>query len=105
MQQCSDACLPPWDVYSTSFVFRRTFLWQVRASRVPSPDEDREVMHAAFMNAYGQSHHGPRIKGMQEFAGAVSAPHRGTAPVSGVGGALASKLLCCVDPGALPPEA
>ena len=42
------------------------------ASAVPGPDEDREVMHAAFMSAYGQSHHGPRIKGMQEFAGAVS---------------------------------
>ncbi|KAL4435913.1 hypothetical protein ABPG77_000675 [Micractinium sp. CCAP 211/92] len=49
---------------------------QVRASRVPSPDEDREVMHAAFMNAYGQSHHGPRIKGMQEFAGALLARQR-----------------------------
>lgn len=45
---------------------------QVRASAVPGPEEDREVAHAAFMSAYGQSHHGPRIKGMQEFAGAVS---------------------------------
>lgn len=44
---------------------------QVRASRVPTPDEDKEVMHAAFLSAYGQSGHGPRIKGMQEFAGAV----------------------------------
>ncbi|KAL4458808.1 hypothetical protein ABPG75_013673 [Micractinium tetrahymenae] len=49
---------------------------QVRASRVPTPDEDREVMHTAFMNAYGQSHHGPRIKGMQEFAGALLARQR-----------------------------
>ena len=46
---------------------------QVRASRVPTPDEDKEVAHSAFLNAYGQSHHGPNIKGMQEFAGAVSA--------------------------------
>lgn len=45
---------------------------QVRASAVPGPEEDREVAHAAFMSAYGQSHHGPHIKGMQEFAGAVS---------------------------------
>ncbi len=60
----------------------------MRASRVPSPDEDREVMHAAFMNAYGQSHHGPRIKGMQEFAGAVSAPHRSAVPAWGVGAPL-----------------
>ena len=46
---------------------------QVRASRVPGPEEDREVAHSAFMNAYGKSHHGPHISGMQEFAGAVSA--------------------------------
>lgn len=57
---------------------------QVRASRVPTPDEDKEVMHEAFMNAYGQSHHGPRIKGMQEFAGAVSA--------CGAGGCLSRQL-------------
>ena len=46
---------------------------QVRASRVPTPDEDKEVAHSAFLNAYGQSHNNPNIQGMQEFAGAVSA--------------------------------
>jgi hypothetical protein len=45
---------------------------QVRASRVPGPEEDKEVAHAAFLNAYGKSHHSPRVQGMQEFAGAVS---------------------------------
>lgn len=45
---------------------------QARASAVPTPDEDKEVMHQAFLSAYGQSHHGPHISGMQEFAGAVS---------------------------------
>lgn len=49
---------------------------QVRASAVPGPEEDREVAHAAFMSAYGQSHHGPHIKGMQEFAGALLARQR-----------------------------
>jgi hypothetical protein len=48
----------------------------VRASRVPTPDEDKEVAHSAFLNAYGQSHHGPHIQGMQEFAGAVSMRQR-----------------------------
>ncbi|PSC76285.1 UPF0396 -like [Micractinium conductrix] len=47
-----------------------------RASAVPTPDEDKEVMHSAFMHAYEQSHHGPRIKGMQEFAGALLARQR-----------------------------
>lgn len=41
------------------------------ASAVSGPDEDKEVMHNAFLAAYGTSHHGPRIHGMQEFAGAV----------------------------------
>ena len=44
----------------------------VKASRVSDADEDKEVAHSAFLNAYGTAHHGPRISGMQEFAGAVS---------------------------------
>ena len=46
---------------------------QVRASRVPGPDEDREVAHSAYMHAFQESAPAvARIPGMQEFAGAVS---------------------------------
>ena len=43
---------------------------------MPTPDEDKEVAHAAFLHAVEQSHHLPHIKGMQEFAGGVSQAFR-----------------------------
>lgn len=47
----------------------------VKASRIPTPEEDREVAHSAFMHAFQNAQpESCRIPGMQEFAGAVS-PH------------------------------
>lgn len=68
---------------------------QVRASRVPGPDEDKEVAHAAFLNAYGNTHQGPRIKGMQEFAGAVSEESREVQAGSLHSSADLHRLDCC----------
>jgi hypothetical protein len=45
----------------------------VKASRIPTPDEDREVAHSAYMHAFQNAQPEKlRIHGMQEFAGAVS---------------------------------
>eukprot|EP00887_Chlorella_sp_A99_P006502 scaffold3.g6502.t1 len=49
----------------------------VRASRVSSPEEDKEVAHAAYMHAFQESAPAQaRIPGMQEFAGALLARQR-----------------------------
>lgn len=46
----------------------------LRASRIPTPEEDREVAHSAFLHAFQSAQPEKlRIHGMQEFAGAVSA--------------------------------
>lgn len=44
-----------------------------KASKIPTPDEDRDVAHSAFMHAFenAKPEH-LHIPGMQEFAGAVS---------------------------------
>ena len=49
----------------------------VRASRIPTPDEDKEVAHSAFLSAFQSAQpEVVRIHGMQEFASAVSPPLR-----------------------------
>jgi hypothetical protein len=48
-----------------------------RASAIPPPDEDREVMHAAFMSAFTEAQPEEcRVPGLQEFAAAVLARAR-----------------------------
>ena len=65
----------------------------VRASAIPTPDEDAEVMHDAFMKAFSATKpQSLRIRGMQELAGSVrrrgsegavaAAPPQGAAPAS-----------------------
>lgn len=49
----------------------------VRASAIPTPDEDQEVMHSSFMKAFEAAKpQSLRIHGMQEFAGAILARQR-----------------------------
>lgn len=41
----------------------------LRASKVPTPDEDREVAHSAFLHAFQEAQpEKVRLPGMQEFA-------------------------------------
>ena len=48
-----------------------------RASAIPTPDEDKEVAHNAFMSAFQESQpERVRVPGMQEFASAVLARAR-----------------------------
>jgi hypothetical protein len=49
----------------------------VRASPIPTPDEDREVAHTAFLDAFTAAQpECVRIRGMQEFASAILARAR-----------------------------
>jgi hypothetical protein len=48
-----------------------------KASAIPTPDEDKEVMHAAFLHAFQEAQpERARIPGMQEFASAILARAR-----------------------------
>lgn len=50
---------------------------KLKASAIPTPDEDREVAHTAYLDAFTAAQpESVRIRGMQEFASAILARAR-----------------------------
>lgn len=48
-----------------------------KASAIPTPDEDKEVAHSAFLHAFQEAQpEKARVPGMQEFASAILARSR-----------------------------
>ena len=63
--------------FRVACTFESPFPKGQKGSAIPTPDEDREVAHSAFLHAFQEAKpEKARIVGMQEFASAILARSR-----------------------------